>query len=252
MATVEEQLVGFQVVRALNQVQASMLDLAGKLKAAKDDLEAGKLKEESTRTLDHLEAKLGNVAAFLSKYPGGASGLAKSYQAMGVTPKQVKDEMANLVSVRGSAKQALDAAGTGKDDVVSAGNGLHDGVEGHITEIMDVELHFEPIQMHVACWDLVNVMAITLKGLSHGTGKPLAGDSVEKRKKSVLMHLKTFSRAEKYLDDTEEAIDLQMAVDTVGSVIHTATTTGQLSALGDSVDAAVPRAPLLRRVWQYD
>ena len=44
MATIEERLVAYQVVRSLNRAAQDMLDVSGKMKLAKDDKEKEALK----------------------------------------------------------------------------------------------------------------------------------------------------------------------------------------------------------------
>ena len=248
MATIEEKLLGFQIVRELNTIQESTLSIAGKMKAVKDPKEAEAVKAEAGKILDRTEAKLGILSNFLSKYPGGPKTLARAYQDIGVTPKQITDEMANLGTVAAISKESL----AQNADVVETGTTMHDSVEAHIPVIVDPETHYGPIQMHVACWDLVSALALTLMGLSPGNGGPLPKDSTEKRKDRARGYLKTFSRAEKYLDDSAEAVGLKNAATMVGGVLDTATTLEQLTGLGVAVDALVPRVPLVRRGWQYD
>lgn len=252
MATIEEQFVGYQIVKRLNQVQEATLSVAGKLKAAKGDLEADSIKQEAAGVVDQNAAILSKVTDFIAKYPGGASALAKGYQAMGVTAKQVSDEKANLVTAQESAKSALSAASAGKDAAAAIGNDMNGSVAGHITEIVDFELHFELIQMHCCCWDLVNVMAIVLQGINPGSGKPLENDSVDLRKAIIRRHLKTFSRASPYLDYSDEAVSFVDAVKIVTDMLDTCNTVEKLSVVGELVDVRVPRLPLVRRLWQYD
>lgn len=254
MATVEEQLVGYQVVRALNRAQRATLDLAGRLQTAKDDKEAAEIVTSGQRIMDMTETELGKVSTFISGYPGGVAALAKSYLAVDVNPKQVADELTNLTTVKDSAKQALSQASGNTSDAASIGAQIHAEVEGHITEIMDDEIHFEPIQMQVVVWDLVNVIAMCLQGINHGNGKPMDNDSVETRRNAVARHLKTFGRCRKYLDDSEDSLKYEDAVDAIQMVLTNTgpkITTEQMTSLGEMLDAMVPRIPLLRRAWQY-
>lgn len=250
MATVEEQLVGFQVVRELNRVQKLTLTAAGALKVSKDDEEAKRLKGEVGVAIAGNEAKIGTLKTFLAAYKGGQSALAKGYQAIGVTPKQVSDELENLETVQAATKQGLQAAKDEKDAIVSVGNQMHSGVAGHVTEIADEELHYQPIQMQVSCWDLVNVMALVLQGIHPGTGAKLKYTTVDKRKWAVARHMKTFDRAKKYLDDSKESESFTKAVQQMKDSLASCKTLDELATLGEAVDALVPRAPLLRRSWQ--
>lgn len=251
MATIEEQLVAYQIVRSLNGVHTVTLDLAGKMRTAKDDAEAANIKVRAERVITVNEERLTKTREFTEKYPGGPQTLAKGYQWLGVTPKQVSDELDNLVSVKDAAKHALANSNADKEDIVTIGGQIHSGVVGHLPAVVDDELHIEPIQMHVAAWDLVNVIAITLQGLSHGTGNPIAEDSTEKRKRAVERHLKTFGRVEKYLGDSTEEAAFRNAIATVTAALAGSNSTEQLTSLGVVVDAMVPRVPLIRRVWQY-
>lgn len=252
MATIEEQLIGFQVVRTLNNVQNSTLAIAGRLSTAKDDKEATAEKEQAIAIMNINEKLLTRLNDFLNNYPGGEQKLVRSYQAMNVTAKQVRDETDNMVSVQTSTKQALEETSATKEDIAAIGSQAHEAVEGHISEIADVELHFEHIQMHVCCWDLVNVVAITLQGISQGSGKSLEKDSVETRKAIVARHMLTFSRSKKYLNaNDEDAVNFSYTMDIVKDSIDGCTTLEQLNSLGKLVDVRVPRAPLIRRTWQY-
>jgi len=252
MATIEEQLIGFQVVRTLNNVQNSTLAMAGRLSAAKDEKEAIAEKEQAIAVSSINEKILTRLNDFLNNYPGGEQKLVRSYQAMGVTARQVRDETDNMVSIQASAKEALANAKVTQKDISAIGNQAHEAVEGHISEIADVELHYEHIQMHVCCWDLVNVVAITLQGVSQGSGKPLENDSVETRKAIVARHMLTFSRSKKYLNaNDEDAVNFAHTMDIVKDSIDGCTTLEQLNSLGKLVDVRVSRAPLIRRAWQY-
>ena len=251
MATIVEQLIGFQVIREINRAEKSTLHIAGLLKTAPDDLEADTVKAAATASLASTQKKMDAVKEFCDNYPGGSAALTRAYQAFGVTPKQVADGIDNLRSISVTTREALAVAESGKDSAVTIGNQAHDAIEENVTEIMDPEEHFEMIQMHCACWDLVNVIAISLQGINHGTGAVLEPDSVDIRKKMVQMHMKTFGRASAYLDDSREAIDMLDAFWIVKEEIDGCKELEQLRKLGTQIDMLVPRIPLIRRRWQY-
>lgn len=251
MATIVEQLIGFQVIRELNRAQKATLSVAGRLQLSADDLTADAEKEYAKASLAITQKRVDAVKEFCDNYPGGASALTRAYQAFDVTPKQIADDISNLKATAVTTIEALDAALPGKDSAVTIGTQAHDAVQGNVTEIMDPEEHFEMIQMHCACWDLVNVIAITLQGINHGTGAALDPDSVDIRKKIVQMHLKTFGRASSYLDDSQEAMNMLDAVYRVNEFIDGCKELEQLRKLGAEVDMLVPRIPLIRRRWQY-
>jgi len=62
----------------------------------------------------------------------------------------------------------------------------------------------------------------------------------------------TFSRSKKYLNaNDEDAVNFAHTMDIVKDSIDGCTTLEQLDGLGRLVDVRVPRAPLIRRAWQY-
>lgn len=250
MATVEERLIAFQVVRRINALERSLLAVAGDMKLVTDE-NLEEMKENAYRVAAINEKSMNALKSFLANYPRDQQTLARGYQWIGVTPKQVSDAMTNLETGNKAFKQALEAGVSDKDQMAQLGNQVHSGVESHVTEVADVEAHYRDIHMHCAAWDLVCATALVLQGLNSGTGEPLAGDSVDTRRRAAEQHRETFWRIDRYLDLSVASNNLVNAMEIVGDQLGTLETLDECRVLGQWIDSEVPRIPLVRRHWQY-
>lgn len=249
MATVEEKLIGFQLVRNTNRMTRNTLQMTSTLKGYNSSF---KTVEGIRETVQLAHAFVANVSykqeQFLLRYPDQDE-VSRALSLHKTVRKQIEDDGLNLKAVNLSIKQAAEAAKS-LQELSLAGDQALSQIEENTTEIVSYIDHYQPIHMLTAAWDLVCASAIALQGRTAGSNKTFA--SFEAQKDRVEKYLTTFFRQIVFVkEDNAFTRTLVEAMRLLERELPRVTSTGQAATLGEQVDGMVPRIPLVRRWWQY-
>lgn len=247
MATVEERLIGFQLVRSTNRMTRNTLELSAVLKGFNKWKTVESVRETVNLAEQFVTSETAKIEQFLSRYPD-AKQVDRGLSYHNTVKRQIEDDKVNLREVNTTAKQAAELAAS-MENLSTVGNALLSSVQENTTEIVTYEDHFKDIHLYVSIWDLVNATAIVLQGKTHGTGKPI--ETLEERIQRAAAHVQTFFRLSPLVEDSASKQAMITAMREVESQLSRARTVEQTDRLGADVDLAVPRLPLLRRWWQY-
>lgn len=247
MATVEERLIGFQLVRSTNRMTRNTLELSAVLKGFNKWKTVESVRETVNLAEQFVTSETAKIEQFLSRYPD-AKQVERGLAYHNTVKQQIEDDKANLRSVNTAAKQAS-ALAVSMESMAPLGDDLLANLQENTTEIVTYKDHYEDIHLYTTVWDLVNAAAIVLQGQTHGTGKPIA--TTAERTARAAAHVQTFFRLLPLVPDLGRLTAMQTAMNEIATQVAGVKNDQQADRLGADTDALVPRAPLLRRWWQY-
>jgi len=247
VSTIEERLIGYQLVLNTNRKLRNTLELSVVLKGLSRWQTVEAIQETANLAYGFVTKQSKLLTEFLLRYPDQAQ-IQKALNLHATARLQVEADDTNLVTVNTSIRdESLQAKNM--QQLKTLGNASLSAIEENTTELVTYKDHFEDIHYYTSCWDLVNACAIVLQGRTHGTGKAI--DTLDERKTRAAAHVQTFFRLAPLTTDWGRLSDMRMALREVDGQLASVTGTVQADTLGADVDGLVPRAPLLRRWWQY-